>query len=387
MNPVNLLRYINGYVCFSAEGGFVERFFNLCTANKILLWDTAYTANKLYSKCAEKNIGELRRIARKSGVRLKFQSISGLYFDLKKQSDKVGLLGGILFFIAFFSYMSCFVWSIDVTGNYNIPSEAVKQAAEKYGLYVGTYKPAFDETSAANALSQNSNGEFDWCAFNIKGSRATIEIREHKESIREKQVKEPCNIISDKDGIILNIEAYEGIAEASEGDAVKKGDMLINGAADNEDMSVLFVESDGKITALTSDELKIKFFNNEEIFRINDSATKYVVNFFTLRFPFIFINKNSDFEHCLHLKYNSTELPVFLNIKTKYRKSKVKRSSAEAFLSSLEKYSFEARKQNYNSLLLSEKPSILVNDDSIIIKNEWKVISFIGEKQKISIEN
>ena len=36
---IQLLRLLKGYVSFTAEGGFPERFINLCNSNGIVLWD------------------------------------------------------------------------------------------------------------------------------------------------------------------------------------------------------------------------------------------------------------------------------------------------------------------------------------------------------------
>ena len=36
---VSLLRVLGGYTRFSAEGGFPERFLNLCKINGISLWN------------------------------------------------------------------------------------------------------------------------------------------------------------------------------------------------------------------------------------------------------------------------------------------------------------------------------------------------------------
>ena len=34
-----LLRYILGYVRITVEGYYIERFINICTTNKILIWN------------------------------------------------------------------------------------------------------------------------------------------------------------------------------------------------------------------------------------------------------------------------------------------------------------------------------------------------------------
>ena len=34
-----LLKYILGYVRIAVEGYYIERFINICTTNKILIWN------------------------------------------------------------------------------------------------------------------------------------------------------------------------------------------------------------------------------------------------------------------------------------------------------------------------------------------------------------
>ena len=101
MNPVLFLRYLKGYVSFTAEGGFTERFINLCAANNIVLWETSYSGNVLRSKCYAKHINKIRKTAKKSGVLLQFQGSYGFYKDIRKQKNKFGLLAGAVFYILF----------------------------------------------------------------------------------------------------------------------------------------------------------------------------------------------------------------------------------------------------------------------------------------------
>ena len=389
MNPIYILRYIKGYVTFTAKGGFTERFINLCSINGILLWDTSYSDNILRSKCQIKSISKLRKAAKNSGVKLRFTDSYGLYNDLKKQKDRLGLLIGAVFFVVFYSLMSCFVWTIDVSGNNTIPYDEIIEKADLCGLHIGTFKPLFDETAAANLLSSDSNGEISWCAFNIKGSRALIEIREQKASLKDDNIIEPCNIISDRDGIILSIEVYEGVGEVNEGDAVNEGDLLINGVNDNEDYSILFVEADGKITAETDKSFGLRFNKSIKCRKITSSDNRLIFNVFSINLPTEAIHRNnfSSFSHCINLDFNDVLLPVSVTVETAFETEEAKRSETEFTLSSVEKYSYEARKFNSNSILLTENPAIYISDSEIIIENQWKTISFIGEKQKISIEN
>ena len=387
MNPVLFLRYLKGYVSFTAEGGFTERFINLCTANNIILWDTLYSDNVLRSKCYAKNICELRKTARKSGVNLQFQDSYGFNKDIRKQKHKIGLFAGTLFYILFFGLMSCFVWTVEVNGNTSMPTETIIEMAESTGLRVGLFKPSFDEFSAANSLSQNYSDKIAWCAFNIKGSKAVIEIREQKKSIKDRGEKEPCNIISDSSGIILDFEIYEGISDITVGNAVKKGDLLINGVSDNEDLSTLFVEADGKIAALNSRSFALKFSKTAKCRKITSTKKLYEVNIFTLRLPLIIKTNSYTFEHEEKLIFNKTVLPASIKIKTTYKTDSADRDKKKDLLSSLEKFSYEARKYNLNALLLEENPNFYETENEIIVENYWKTIAFIGKKQKISLES
>ena len=389
MNPINLLRYLKGYVSFSAEGGFTERFINLCSINGIILWDTSYENKTLYSKCPVSSIGKVRKAAKKSGVSLRFNNSYGLCKDMKEHKNNAGLLMGVVFYLAFFSFMSCFVWTIDVNGNESLPKEQVIETAKAFGLEKGTYKPKFDEFTAANSLTRNNNDKYAWCAFNIKGCKAVIEVREAVKSIKESTAKEPCNIISSTDGVILAYEIYDGIPEISIGDAVKKGDLLINGVSDNEDFSTLFLHADGKITAKTKNNLGIRFSKAAKCKRISDSSNlyEYKIFFLKLRMGFTGLNNKPCFTHSQHLIYNNTELPISAKTFTVYRTESAERSSNEVLLSSLEKFSFEARKKNSNAINLCERPEFREEKSSFVIENQWESVAFIGEKQKISIEN
>ena len=110
---------------------------------------------------------------------------------------------------------------------------------------------------------------------------------------------------------------------------------------------------------------------------------------FSINLPTETIHRNnfSSFSHCINLDFNDVVLPVSVTVETAFETEEAKRSETELTLSSVEKYSYEARKFNSNSILLTENPVIYISDSEIIIENKWKTISFIGEKQKISIEN
>ena len=81
---VILLRYIKGYVRIRAEGGFPERFLNLCYSGKINLWDVCLQ-NKVMTFCISRSdFLKLRSPAHKAGVRVSIIYKTGLIYKYRK---------------------------------------------------------------------------------------------------------------------------------------------------------------------------------------------------------------------------------------------------------------------------------------------------------------
>ena len=64
--------YIFGYVRISIEGYYIERFINICTSKKIVIWNLKREAGiKLFFNVGINEFRELCKIAKKRNVRLK----------------------------------------------------------------------------------------------------------------------------------------------------------------------------------------------------------------------------------------------------------------------------------------------------------------------------
>ena len=88
---VALLRYIRGYVRFSAEGAFAERFLNLLIQNGFAVWDIRKEGYTLEGCVFADKYRRLRRFARRTGVRLRIKQKLGAPFfarDRRKELQK-----------------------------------------------------------------------------------------------------------------------------------------------------------------------------------------------------------------------------------------------------------------------------------------------------------
>ncbi len=386
---VILLRYIRGYVRICAEGGFPERFLNLCYSGKINLWDVCLQ-DKVMTFCINRSdFFKLRSIAHKSGVKISIISKTGLIYKYRKYSKRVGLVTGVALFLVIHLLLSMFVWCVDVTGNDTLSESEILHRAEHYGLSAGTLKNSFDEIRAARNIASDYNGKITWLSVNIKGSMAVIELREDNRIIGETEDRTPCNIVADFDGVILSAETFYGDCMVKSGTGVRKGDLLINGAILNEDMSTTFYAAKGKLTALHEKEIRLSGKAPDTLQKLTVKERKYKIGFFGLEIPLGIQAVNTD-EILLSeretLNINGYNLPFYIE---KYLVCKTEREESDRrnkTIIALEKIQNGVYKMNSNSTIVSEEESISASEDDLSFKGKYTLIDFIGEEKPILSE-
>ena len=85
------LRYIFGFVRFTATGGFTERFINLAAGKRIPIWNSKNTSSGFIGDTTISGYREMAEIAKKSGVKLHMLGKHGLPFFYKKIHLRAGL--------------------------------------------------------------------------------------------------------------------------------------------------------------------------------------------------------------------------------------------------------------------------------------------------------
>ncbi len=391
MKFIELLRNIKGYVIFEAQGGFTERFINLCAGNHIAVFDVIYKDSSLRAKITLKQFSRLRAPARKTGVRIKTVKKCGLPFYLSEHSDRVGLIAGAILSLAFMLIMNCFLWCIDASGSTSFSEEQIIEAAEKAGVRSGVFIYSFDEDKAAREIYKLFDNKLSWVTVNIKGSRASIEVRDtEKPREAETENQEPCNIVADFDGVILSDETYSGIKSISKGSAVKKGDLLISGVMDNMDLSVTYYKAKGKFTALrdNSEELSVKY--NTKIMRYTEYKKYYKLYLFGLKIPFGFYDSDGEdntFKVRFYPEYAGERLPFGTEciFKAEYESSTAEKE--KAYILAADRYSSLCFDKYKNSKLLKSDIKLISNNLGVKITGEHQCIDFIGESQPIITEN
>jgi len=309
---IRLWHYLKGYVIIIVSGFAVEKFINICTRRQILLWDIERTGPaEVTMKMSIRGFKNARSAARKSGCRVRIKAKKGLPYLLSRYRKRKGFVAGLVAFAVLIYLMTSIIWSIEITGNYNVSKEELMKQLNEMGIFRGASKRSINPKYVADKLMLE-NRELAWTGVEIKGTRLIISVKEGIEPPPVIPTDQPCNVVAKKDGIIISVRAKNGLAKVKEGDTVKKGQVLISGVVESihPEFGTKYVHALGEVLARTWYEVKrevpVKKINR---IRTGLEWNRYAVYFldFKIRLP----SGNNPFE--LYETNILDKAPVIMN--------------------------------------------------------------------------
>ena len=208
MSIIRFLRFIFGYVEFCAEGGFPERFINLCSVYHVRLWDVKRVKDKLYAKTMLRDYKNIREAVRRSGVKTRIIKKTGLPFFTFKQRKRVGLVIGVAAAIITVSYLSTMIWTVSVSGNENISDEQILNVFSSLGVKPGAKRRDINAKEISDEALKIFDGDLSFAVVNLNGSNASVEVRESVPAPKIEDNETPCNIVASEDGVVTKVQLY-----------------------------------------------------------------------------------------------------------------------------------------------------------------------------------
>ena len=289
---IRLLRFLRGYICFSASEGFPERFLNLCNQAGAAVWDITWRKGAMLGKTDRRGFALMQACAEPAGVKLEAGRRVGLPFFLHTYRLRFGLLLGLCMCVLNLSVLSGMVWTIEINGCERVPQEEIRRVMEAQGLRLGVRRKALD----ARAMSQAALAQLPgvgWISLNLRGSSAVIEVREEL-SLGPQETEIPQNIVAAKAGQLVVLELYSGSAEARPGQAVLPGDLLAGGIVQNRDNSARLVHAMAYAVARTPIACGAVVPRAGEVRRVTVEKTRYSICFLWFKIPLWPAPKNSE---------------------------------------------------------------------------------------------
>jgi len=295
---IGIYNYMRGFLTITVEGYFVERFINICAHRNIYLWNVRRLGDhKMRINISVQGYKKLATISYKTRSEVKITHKHGLPFLFNKYNKRFAFIGGIGVFAVLIFTMTLFIWEVDVNGNADIPTEIISTKLNELGLGKGSFIKALNIEEIKNTFLIDMS-EIAWIGINVKGTKASIEIRERVQIPKVVTEYTPSHIVALRAGIIKSIDATSGERLAKIGDAVAKGQLLVSGAIDSQVLGARFVHSSAKISAETSYEeiAEILPYIDERV-PTGEKENKHCLQIFGLNINFFLKNETSYAEY------------------------------------------------------------------------------------------
>ncbi len=248
---------LGGCLRLRLTGSTPERFFNLCRANRITVWNLQCAGGRYEFCVGLKDFYRIRPYARKAGVRVRIAGRLGLPFFLQRNRKRAWYAGGVLVFFAILFVMSRFLWAISISGNFTITEDTFLHYLDDRDIRYGTFKHRVD-CDALEEEIRSSFPEIIWVSARISGTQLKIRVKENDGvPVREKGDTEPSHLVADMPGTITRMIVRQGKPQVRIGDQVEAGQLLVSGIVPIYDDSQTLVKenlvrADADIYARTS---------------------------------------------------------------------------------------------------------------------------------------
>lgn len=271
-----IFKFPSGYVIIEIVGKNKEKFINMCLANNFLIWDVLPSNSGLVCKIADSDFKQIRRLVRKSDVKVTIVSKHGINHIIKKNRYRFMLpVAGVLVCI-YFLIMPQYIWCVEIDGTKNADTEKIYQILSDMGVYVGAKKSNIQDLGDIKNAVIFGEEEVNWAWLYIEGAKARLLVQERTRP-PELESDEPQTIIASHDGFVRIAEVRRGERRVVAGDSVSKGDVLVSGKVavfmEGYPEKYAYVNSDARIIADTVRNAK-GTFDSSEILRIKTGNRK-----------------------------------------------------------------------------------------------------------------
>ena len=282
-----LINRARGQVWLRVTCPYPERVLNLCSARKLAFWDLEWEGAETFTcRMSRRDHRVLSRAAEKLDCTIEIVRREGAPYTLAKLRHRQALAVGIAACGTAVLIGSFFVWDIQIAGNETVPREVILRSLEKNGVHRGCFGFALNGEDIRNHVLLEIP-ELLWITVNVSGCRAYVEVRERVEAPEPVDEREPTNVVARRDGLILDIQAMDGVRCVLPGTSVEAGELLISGVEDTETVGARVLTGMGKVEARTWYTLSLRLPKTEVRKAAGEGEqTRYALIFGTHRVKF-----------------------------------------------------------------------------------------------------
>lgn len=248
-----LWNIMRGYVIIEVDGRFPERFMNMCSKNNIVLWNVTRTSDRSFSAGLHlKDAKRLRRVARRTCCKVHFAKKKGLPFVLKRLVSHKLFIGGMIACMIMLTILNLFIWQVKITCSQPIDKREVMKILEQNGLKPGVMASKVDLDQCQVEIMKKCT-YISWAYLKRNGMVVNVQLALAKVAPEVVSLDKPCNIVAERDGVIVSISVLKGEKAVAVGHLVRKGQIIVNGELKSliETNPLDYVHAMGEVRATT----------------------------------------------------------------------------------------------------------------------------------------
>ncbi|MCO7175683.1 sporulation protein YqfD [Sporolactobacillus kofuensis] len=277
--------HIKGYLKVEIIGNDPERFIRHCVRERIKMWQIT-RKNETTLICYVELIDSdtLQKGLKETNCRVHILEKSGIPFFIKKIQKRLGIVAGILFFVAMLLLLSNMVWSINVDGADANLEEQIRTILKQNHLYEGSLDFFVPDTNQLENALTTKLTKVTWIGVSREGTTYHVNVVQKKYP-KPRKVTGPQNLVATKQAIVqrLFVETGQPVVESDQ--FVKAGQLLVSGVIGN-DKTVSFVSAKGQVIGETwyHSETQIPLVSQYTLYT-EQSYQKYRLRFWHLSAP------------------------------------------------------------------------------------------------------
>ncbi len=314
----------------------------------------------------------------------------GFLYLLERYKKRIGIPIGIVIFFLTLWLSEQFIWHINVVGNENVTEREILSRLENLGCGVGTYIPSIDFDEMHQQFLLDSD-DIAWIAVNVRGTHATVEVREMLSHDIAPDDSVPYNLVAAEDGVIEYMEILRGSRVAREEDLVRKGELLASGLEQMKH-GLRLVHARGKVMAEVKRTLNIEVPLETTVTTATgrEFSEKYL-NFFGISMK-LFANTGNLSEKCDKIERDkklcflgTVEVPITVHetVYLEYNDVPVTLTEEEARAEAYRRLREETEAATEGGELVSRQVNAGMRDGSYVIECELTVVTDIAKEVPI----